>query len=56
MSKEEHDIIDRLLSELFKDKRENALHLVSGDFKSSAKKIITSHLDKIKNETEIPQA
>ena len=56
MSNKEHDIIDKLLSELFNDKRENALHLVSGDYKSSAKKIITSHLDKITDETQIPEA
>ena len=56
MSKQRKDIIDELLSELYEDKRENALHLVSGDFKSSAKKIINSHLEKIKNETEIPEA
>tara|TARA_B110000003_G_C16565178_1_gene502103 strand:+ start:184 stop:354 length:171 start_codon:yes stop_codon:yes gene_type:complete len=56
MSKNKQDIVDKLLSELFIDKRENALHLVRGDFKSSAKKIITSHLDKIKDETEIPEA
>lgn len=56
MSKNEHDIIDKLLSELFKDKRENALNLVTGDYKTAAKKIITSHLEMIEDETEVPQA
>ena len=55
MNLSKSDIIDNLLSDLFNDKRENSLSLVVGDFNKSAKKIITKHLDNIKDETEIPE-
>lgn len=56
MTESKRDIIDDLLSELYEEKRDYALNLTKGKFETAAKKITTKHLDKIKNETKIPEA
>lgn len=56
MTESERDIIDDLLSELYEEKRIYALNFTKGKFENAAKKITTKHLEKIQDETKIPEA
>tara|TARA_B100000767_G_C19776167_1_gene542677 strand:- start:4978 stop:5148 length:171 start_codon:yes stop_codon:yes gene_type:complete len=56
MNKKNADIVDSLLSDLYQEKRTFSTKLTVGKYEVSAKKIINSHLDKIENETSIPEA